>query len=174
MAHLFDNALDPDDRQQFAPPVRRPWIWAASVAGLAIFGIASAFAWRAYGGGPLTLPSFAFATGQPAAPAVVADKPVGLKDLQALQQQIAGPLQSNAQLLTAQQAEIKRLSDQLSALAAKVEALERPPASAQASLPASAPPSPAPVAPRKKPAAPKSPPGISVGGAPLPPARSAR
>jgi uncharacterized coiled-coil protein SlyX len=174
LAHLFDNALDPDDRQQYAPSARRPWLWAAGVAGLAIFGIASAFAWRAYGGVPLTLPSFASLTGQPAAPAVVADKPVGLKDLQALQQQIAAPLQSNAQLLAAQQAEIKRLSDQVSALAAKMEALEHPAASAQASLPASAPPSPAPVAPRKKPAAPKTPASISVGGAPLPPAQSAR
>jgi uncharacterized coiled-coil protein SlyX len=166
VAHLFDNALDPDDRQQFAPPARRPWLWAAGVAGLAIFGIASAFAWRTFDDGPLTLPSFLSGTGQTAAPPAAADKPVTLKDLQALQQQITGPLQSNAQLLAAQQAEIKRLSDQMSALAAKVEALEHPPASAQASLPASAPPSPA--APRKKPAAPKLPPGISTGGAPLP------
>jgi hypothetical protein len=175
VAHLFDNALGPDDRQQLAPPARRPWLWAAGVAGLAIFGIALAFAWRAYDGGPLTLPSLLSGTGQTAAPPAVAaaDKPVTLKDLQALQQQVAGPLQSNAQLLAAQQVEIKRLSDQVSALAAKVEALEHPPASAQASLPAAAP-SPAPAAPRKKPAAPKQPPGISVGGAPLPPAPSAR
>lgn len=171
MAHLYEIE-GPDDRQQFAPSARRPWLWAAGVAGLALFGIASAFAWRAYGGVPLALPSFAWVTGQPAAPAVVADKPVGLKDLQALQQQIAGSLQSNAQLLAAQQAELKRLSDQMSALTAKVEALEHPAASAQASLPASAPPAPAP-APRKKPAAPK-PPGISVGGAPLPPGQQAR
>lgn len=176
MAHLFVNELDPDDRQQFAPPARPAWLWAAGVAALAIVGIASAFAWRAYGGIPLTLPSFASGTGQPAAPAVVAEKPVGLKDLQALQQQIAGPLQSSAQLLAAQQAELKRLSDQVSALAAKVDALEHPPASTQASFPASAPPapSPAPTAPRKKSAAPKQPPGISVGGAPLPPAQPAR
>jgi uncharacterized coiled-coil protein SlyX len=172
VAHLFETAVEePDDR--LAPPARRRWLWAAGVAALAVLGIASAFAWRAYGGVPLTLPSFALGTGKPAAPAVVADKPVGLKDLQALQQQIAGPLQSNAQLLAAQQAEIKRLSDQVSALAAKVDALEHAPASAQASLPASAPPSPVP-APRKKSAAPKTPAGISVGGAPLPPAQSAR
>jgi hypothetical protein len=176
LAHLFDNALDPDDRQQHAPSARRPWLWAAGVAGLAIIGIASALAWRAYDGSPLTLPSFLSGTEQTAAPPAVAaaDKPVTLKDVQAVQQQIAGPLQSNAQLLAAQQAEIKRLSDQVSALAAKVEALERPPASAQASLPASAPPSPAPVGPRKKPAAAKPPSGISVGGAPLPPGQQAR
>ena len=172
MAHLFETAVE-EPGERLVPPPRRRWLWPAIVAGLAIVGIASAFAWHAFGGGPWTLPSFALETGQPAAPAVVAaDKPVGLKDLQALQQQIAGPLQSNAQLLAAQQAEIKRLSDQVSALAAKVEALERPPASAQASLPASA--VPAPAAPRKKPAAPKTPAGISVGGAPLPPGQQAR
>jgi uncharacterized coiled-coil protein SlyX len=170
VAHLFPDEVVHETEHK---PERRRWIPIAAVAGLAILGIASAFAWRAYGGVLLTLPSFAFATGQPAAPAVVADKPVGLKDLQALQQQIAAPLQSNAQLLAAQQAEIKRLSDQVSALAAKVDALEHPPASAQASLPASAPPSPTP-APRKKPAAPKTPAGISVGGAPLPPPQPPR
>jgi uncharacterized coiled-coil protein SlyX len=180
VAHLFETTVEgPGDR--LVPPARRRWLWAAGVAGLAIVGIASAFAWRVYDGGPLTLPSFLSGTGQSEAPpaVVAADKPVTLKDLQALQQQIAGPLQSNAQLLAAQQAEIKRLSDQVSALAAKVEALEHPPASAQALLPAPAPPSPAPAAApaaaaRKKSAAPKSPPGISVGGAPLPPAPSAR
>ncbi|MEA3023309.1 MAG: hypothetical protein QOK01_2161 [Alphaproteobacteria bacterium] len=175
MAHLFETTVE-DPGERLAPPARRPWLWAAGVAGLAIFGIALAFAWRAYDGGPLTLPSLLSGTGQTAAPPAVAaaDKPVTLKDLQALQQQVAGPLQSNAQLLAAQQAELKRLSDQVSSLAAKVEALEHPPASAQASLPAAAPPSPAPAAARKKPAAPKSPPGISVGGAPLPPAPPAR
>jgi hypothetical protein len=173
VAHLYDN--HPDDAgyeaEQVPAPQRKRWVMIAiAVPLLAATGVASAFAWHAYGGVPLTLPlpSFAWLTGPPATPAVVADKPVGLKDLQALQQQIAAPLQSNAQLLTAQQAELKRLADQVSALAAKVEALEHPPASAQASLPASAPPAPAPAAPRKRPAAPKAPPGISTGGAPLP------
>jgi uncharacterized coiled-coil protein SlyX len=168
VAHLFDN--HPDDAGYETEPVPAPqrmrWATIAIAAVLlAVIGASSAVLWRAYGGVPLTLPSFAWVTGQPATPAVVADKPVGLKDLQALQQQIAGPLQSNAQLLAAQQAELKRLADQLSALTAKVDALEHPSASAQASLPASAPP---PAAPRKKPAAPKLPPGISTGGAPLP------
>jgi uncharacterized coiled-coil protein SlyX len=172
VAHLYDN--HPDDAgyeaEQAPAPQRIRWVTIAVAAGLlAATGVASAFAWRAYGI-PLTLPSFAWVTGQPATPAVVADKPVTLKDLQALQQQIAGPLQSNAQLLAAQQAEFKRLSDQVSALTAKVDALEHPPASAQASLPASAPPPPA--AARKKSAAPKPPPGISTGGAPLPVAPS--
>ena len=173
VAHLFPDDVEYQAEQQ---PQRRRWIPLAVIAALALSGVASAFAWRAYGGAALTLPSFAFGTAQPAAPAAVADKPVGLKDLQALQQQIAGPLQSNAQLLAAQQAEIKRLSDQVAGLAAKVDALEHPPAATQASLPASAPPppSPAPAAARKKSAAPKRPAAISVGGAPLPPTEPAR
>jgi uncharacterized coiled-coil protein SlyX len=101
-----------------------------------------------------------------AAPGEVPDKSVGLKDFQAFQQQITGTLQSTAQLVAAQQAEIKRLSDQVAALGATIDTLQRPAASAQAAAPA---PPPAPAAPRKKPAAPKQPPAISVGGAPLPP-----
>lgn len=167
MAHLFPEDIEYRAERQ---PQRRRWIPLAVVAVLALSGVALAFAWRGYGGAALILPSFAFGTAQPAAPAVAADKPVGLKDLQALQQQIAAPLQTNAQLLAAQQAEIKRLSDQVAGLAAKVDALEHPPAPTQASAPALAPPPPAaaPAAPRKRPAAPKRPAGISVGGAPLP------
>jgi uncharacterized coiled-coil protein SlyX len=166
VAHLFDNAPDAiNDEAQEAPQPGR-WVLAGAFVGLAIFGIASAFVWRAYDGGPLTLPSFLSGTGQAAAPPAVAtaDKPVTLKDLQALQQQVAGPLQSNAQLLAAQQAEIKRLSDQVSALTAKVDTLQHPPASAPTAIPQPV----APVAPaaRKKSAAP--PPVISTGGAPLP------
>jgi cell division protein FtsB len=172
VAHLFPDEVEYEtEHQPEHEPKRRRWVPIAAVAGLALFGVVSAFAWHTYGGGPLTLPSFAFATGQPAAPAVVADKPVGLKDLQALQQQVAGSVQSTAQLLATQQAEIKRLADQVAVLAAKVDLLERPAASAQASLPAAQPVAPAA---RKKPAAPKPLPGISTGGAPLPPAQPGR
>jgi len=91
-----------------------------------------------------------------------ADKAVGLKDFQAFQQQVVGQMQSTAQLLAAQQAETKRLVDQVSALAAKIEADRAAPASAQIALPAT-------PSVRKKPAAPKPAAGISTGGAPLPP-----
>jgi cytoskeletal protein RodZ len=167
VAHLFDN--HPDDVDYQAPqeePPRRRWVKTAVAAALlAVIGMSSAVLWYAYGGSVPALPSFASATGQPAAPAVVADKPVGLKDLQALQQQIAASAQSTTQLLATQQAEIKRLADQVAVLAAKVDLLERPTASAQASLPAAQPVAPAA---RKKPAAPKPAAAISVGGAPLP------
>lgn len=165
MAHLFDNAHDePDERQRHAP--QRPrWVWAAGVAGLAMLGIVSAVLWRAWDGGLPSLPSFASVAAPGAAPAEAPDKPVGSKEFRAFQQQIAGSLQSTAQLVAAQQAEIKRLSDQVSALTAKIDTLAHPAASAQAAVP---PPPPAPAV-RKKPAAAKPAPGISVGGAPLPP-----
>ncbi|MDO8400633.1 MAG: hypothetical protein Q7T45_22725 [Bradyrhizobium sp.] len=93
--------------------------------------------------------------------------------MQALQQQVAGSVQSTERLLAAQQAEIKRLSDQVVVLSGKLDLLQRPLSSAQAALPAAAP---APAAPKpvaaakpKKPAAVQSTGSISTGGAPLPP-----
>jgi hypothetical protein len=176
VAHLFDN--HPDDAVfETTPPPRRPRVilFGVAVIALAVIGAGSAVVWHSFGGSlPAlpSLPSFASqsATEPAAAPAVAAaDKPVGLKDLQDLQQQITGSIQSNAQLLASQQAELKRLADQVAVLTAKMDLLERPAASAQASVPAATTPTPAPAAARKRPAAPKQPAGISVGGAPLPP-----
>jgi uncharacterized coiled-coil protein SlyX len=170
VAHLFDNAPDEIEDPQHPAPARRRWVPVAVVAGLAMLGAASALLWNAWGNGLPALPSFMSSGAAPgAAPTDVADKPVGLKDFQAFQQQIAGTLQSNAQLVAAQQAEIKRLSDQVAALSAKIDTLQRPAASAQGGAPDLPP-----LAARKKPAAAKLPPGISTGGAPLPPAQSAR
>jgi uncharacterized coiled-coil protein SlyX len=167
VAHLFDNAPDEiEDMHQPAPAPRR-WVPIAVVAGLALLGAASAGAWFAWGNGLPALPSFTSSVAAPG-PAEVPDKIVRLKDFQAFQQQIAATMQSTAQLVAAQQAEIKRLSDQVAALTAKIDAQQRPAASAQATAPAPAPPPP-PSAARKRPAAPKEPPAISVGGAPLPP-----
>jgi uncharacterized coiled-coil protein SlyX len=169
VAHLYDNSADDVVYQTRREPERRRWVPIAVVVGLAMFGAASALLWRAWGNGlPAlpALPSFMSVTAPGAAPAAVPDKTVGLKDFQAFQQQTAGTMQSTAQLVAAQQAEIKRLSDQVSALSAKIDALQRPAASAQADAPV--PPPPPPLAARKKPAAAKRPPGISTGGAPLP------
>jgi uncharacterized coiled-coil protein SlyX len=167
VAHLFDNAPDETHELHQPPPPRRRWVPIAVVAGLAVFAVASASLWYVWGYGLPALPSFASLTAPAAPPAEVADKTVGLAELQALQQQIAATTQSTAQLVAAQQAEIKRLSDQVSALAAKIETLQNPAPSAQADAPV---PPPATPAARKRPAAAaKQPPGISVGGAPLPP-----
>jgi uncharacterized coiled-coil protein SlyX len=163
VAHLFDNAPDEIEELHQPVPKRRRWVPIAFVAGLALLGAASALLWNAWGNGLPALPSFTSSAAAPGtAPAEVADKTVGLKDFQAFQQQIAATLQSTGQLVAAQQAEIKRLSDQVAALAAKIDAQQRP-AEAAAPVP------PPPTAARKRPAIPKQPPGISVGGAPLPP-----
>jgi uncharacterized coiled-coil protein SlyX len=169
VAHLFDNARDQTEDLHQPAPGRRRWVPIAVAAGLALFGSASALLWHAWDGGFPALPSFTSATAPGAASTEAPDKTVGLKDFQAFQQQIAATVQSTAQLVAAQQAEIKRLSDQVAALAAKIDTLQRPAASAQAAAPVPPPPAPAPAAARKRPAAPKQPPGISVGGAPLPP-----
>jgi uncharacterized coiled-coil protein SlyX len=171
VAHLFDNTPEEAGDLQQPAPGRRRWVPIAVVAaGLALFGSASALLWSAWGGGLPALPSFASLTSftSSAAPAEAPDKTVGLKDFQAFQQQIAATVQSTAQLVAAQQAEIKRLSDQVAALTAKIDTLQPPAATAQAAPPVPPPaPPPAPAA-RKRPAAAKLPPGISTGGAPLP------
>ena len=140
---------------------------------LACFGSGSALVVRASGMGLPTLPSFASGASVASSPAPVAVKPIALSDLQALQQQVAGSVQSTERLLAAQQAqqaEIKKLSDQIAALSGKLELLQRPIASAQAALPAPAPaPKPVAAAKPKKPAPVQSSGAISTGGAPLPP-----
>ena len=165
VAHLFDNAPDQTEELHQPAPVRRRWVPIAVIAGLAMFGAASALLWNAWGNGLPALPSFTSGASPAAAPAEVPDKTVGLKDFQAFQQQIAATTQSTAQLVAAQQAEIKRLSDQVAALAAKIDALQPAAASAQTAAPVPPPP---PPAARKRPAAAKLPEGISTGGAPLP------
>jgi uncharacterized coiled-coil protein SlyX len=155
-----DAADTPDEKPKGRALVR---IFVAVM--LAGAGSGSALLWRAYGMGLPAFPSF---TSVATTAAPVADTPVGLIDLQAFQQQMAGSMQSTERLLTAQQAEIKRLSDQVSVLSAKLDLLQRPIASAQAALPAPAP-KPAAPAPRKKPAAVQPAGAISTGGAPLSP-----
>lgn len=129
---------------------------------------------QAYDIGLPTLTSFTSDTSVASSPASIAVQPVALSDLQALQQQVAGAAQSTERLLAAQQAEIKRLSDQVVVLSGRLDQLQSSPASAQTAVPAQAPaPAPKPVAAakRKRPAAVQSSGAISTGGAPLPAAR---
>jgi hypothetical protein len=135
---------------------------------LVCFGSGSALIARASGMG---LPTFTSVASVASSPATVAVKPVALSDLQALQQQVAGSVQSTERLVAAQQTEIKRLSDQVVVLSGKLDLLQRPLSSAQGALPAAAPaPAPKPVAAAKpkKPALVQSTGAISTGGAPLP------
>ncbi len=87
-----------------------------------------------------------------------------LKELQAIQQQTADTLLATRQLLEAQQAEVRRLSEQVSGLTAKIDQLQPRPAPAPPAAPVVA----APRAAPKKPPVPKPAGAISVGGAPLP------
>ncbi len=140
------------------PPRSRALFWIVFIVILAVIGIGSALLWRAYGNGFSALPSLIPAAESATPP----DKPVGLTDFQAFQQQIVGSMQSTQQVLAAQDAEIKRLSDQVSALSAKLDSLEHPLAEAVDPAPA---PKPVAPAPKKKP---KPVGAISTGGAPLP------
>jgi uncharacterized coiled-coil protein SlyX len=143
-----------DDRydEPEAKPKRTNWVSTAVVALLLVcVGVGLAFFWRAYGGSVSALPSIAAVNGPAAAPpaAGAAVKGVGPADLQALQQQLAGQIQAVNQLLASQQAEIKRLSDQLAALTGKVDALQQPVAPApvaKQAAPVRKKPAPAPVA----------------------------
>jgi hypothetical protein len=108
-----------------------------------------------------------------------AEDKVTLQDLRSVQQKLTDAMQSSAQETAAQRDDLKRLSDQVAALAARVEAWQSAasPAPVQAAAPvqtaatalaAVSKPPPA-IAPLKKRAAAK-PTGhpVSVGGAPLP------
>ena len=132
---------------------------------------AAAFVWLSYGERLAELSGAA-----PERPVSVGDS-VATAEFTAFQAQTSASLQSATQLLASQQTELKRLSDQLAALTARIDGLQgtiaaaAPPAAAS-SAPAAAAPvaaAPRPTAPRKRPAAPAAPAGaISVGGAPLP------
>jgi len=138
-----EEAYDEDDEE----PRRGLLSWILIVALLAGTGSGSAFAWRAFGGDVSFSPT-------PGTTVAAAEKPSTQADLAAMRQQITGSVQTTHQLLAAQQAEIKRLSEQVSALSSKLELLQRPVTSAQAAIPVPAPNAVAPAV-KKKPEAPK-------------------
>jgi hypothetical protein len=117
-----------------------------------------------------------FATPQATAPtAASSEQPVSRADLDSYERQTTDSLRSATENLEAQKADLKKLSDQMTKLVAKVDALRN----AEATAPASQPiktlisgqavmlPQRVAIAQRKK-QAPKSTGPISVGGAPLP------
>lgn len=169
MTYRIDDEISDTSDQE---PGRGPLFHIVIGVMLVCFGSGSALVARAYGMGLPTLPSFSSGTSVASSPAPVAVKPVALSDLQALQQQLAGSVQATERLLAAQQAEIKRLSEQVVVLSGKLDLLQRPLSSAQAALPTQAPaaaPKPVAAAKPKKPAPVQTTGSTSTGGAPLPP-----
>lgn len=123
------------------------WGWLARtliVVLLAATGSGSAFIWHAMGG-----PSPVSQSTTPSA-TVMTEKRVSLGELEALRQQIVNLNQANQQLLATQQAEIKRLTDQVASLSDKLDLLQRPVTSAQAALQPPVVLRPAPAAAKKK------------------------
>jgi len=134
-----------------APRRGRRWISIIVILALAATGSASAFLWRAYGNNFPTFPSFGSTP-----PADAGDKVIVQKDLQGFQQQITAQTQAATQLLGSQQAEIKRLSEQMTDLATKLDTLQRSVTSLHVTPPIPIKPTPIPMPPvRKKPVVPK-------------------
>jgi uncharacterized coiled-coil protein SlyX len=170
------------------PPLhkRRSYGWLGwLLAVLIVIGV-GAYGWLNYDRLAELTRSAAAATG--VAPA--ADRTVNADEFEAFQQKTAASLQAMTDQITAQQAALKRLSDQLEGLTGQVAALASkldqtqavgaPSSAAPAAVVLSAthapttaatPARPAPTAPRKRPAPAGA---ISVGGAPLPAQPSAR
>jgi uncharacterized coiled-coil protein SlyX len=126
-------------------------------AGLAIFAGAAAY---------LLNFDHLFVTA-PAAPLPISmsvEETVSLEDFRSFQQDLAAKLEAARRATADQQADLRRLADQISTLAAKMDNLQSAPVAVPAPV------RPPIVAMSKKPAAPKKHAStISVGGAPLPP-----
>lgn len=160
MADELDYEIYQDKKRLQRRRSRAPRVLLIGAA-LAVIA-ASAYGWLNFG--RLVQPAESAPSPVAAAVARNTEETVALKGFQSFQQQTAQSLQSMDQGIAAQKADLTRLSDQLSALAARVDALQT--AAAPAPPPA-APARPAATAPRKRlpvarPAGP-----ISVGGAPL-------
>ena len=162
MADELDYEIYPDQKPSPRRRGRARRVFSIVVALAAIAG-ASAYGWLNYG----RLVQAASSAPSPVAAAVAgnAEETVTLKDFQSFQQQTAQSLQSVDQGIAAQKADLSRLSDQLSALAARLDALQTAAAPAPAPV---APARPAVGAQRKKPPVARPAGPISVGGAPLP------
>jgi len=148
---------------------RRSRLFPIAVIVFAVCATACAYLWVNYGTQTRTA---VFATPQAIDPMTARGEPsVRRADFDAFERQTTDSLRSATENLEAQRADLKTLSDQVTDLAAKVDALRNAAATAPASPPIAqpvVPPRPARIAQRKKSQAPKSDGRVSVGGAPLP------
>ena len=219
MTEVPDRETQSDKQPEAAPhvPSSRGAIIAVSLAALAVIGAATATSLRSFGGfslpdfnqfslpstDRLSLPNFsryspptdkrAAAPPPPSLPPVLVPDPVvraGLRDIQTSQEQNADVLMSLMQGSAAQQADLKRITRQLSLLTAQVSSLQNqmPPPLTTSSIPPSTtsgirrpnprtrviqasrkvlPPVAPPTIPATLPPLPKPVGPVSVGGAPL-------
>jgi hypothetical protein len=140
----------------------------------AVAGSACAYLWVNYGDRVRTA-VFGIPQATGSTVAASAEQPVSRADFEAFERPILDTLHSITARMDAQQADLKRLADQVAGLSAKVETAPGTMTSMPAQTPVDAvaapiPPRPPTVAQRRKPAAPTVPSGpISTGGSPLPP-----
>jgi hypothetical protein len=165
--------LDQQVRKALQRP-RRSRIFPIALIIFAIAASACAYLWGNYGE-QLRTAAFTTSAVRGSEAATSAERPVSRADFDTFDRETAVSFRSTAENLEAQKAELKRLSDQVADLVARVDALRN----AVATVPASPPiqnsisaqpvgqPRQAAIAERNKPRAPKTGP-ISVGGAPLP------
>jgi hypothetical protein len=148
----YDEEFEGDEYEDEEPRPRFR-VYALACVLLVATGSGAAFAWHGYGGGELVTGALSAATkAAPAAQAVAAQDAL-LRTLADAQQRAAVIAQGNQDLLRAQAADIKRLSDAVAQLTTRVDGLSV--RNAQASVVAPAPKKPAvPKAVAAKPAAP--------------------
>jgi len=137
----FDEEFENEEDEARKP---RLWVSALVCIALAATGSGAAFAWHGYAGGELITGALTAAPKAVPASQAVAAQDALLKSLAQAQQNAAAIAQRNQDLLQAQAAEIKRLSDAVAQLSTHVDGLSV--RNAQAAVPPPAP---------KKPAAPK-------------------
>ena len=136
-------------------------------AAVVAFGVGAAIVWYVTGWNSVSAISFENPRDSSAP-----EKTASLKDFQGLQQQNAQSMRSMEQMLAAQGAEIKRLSDQLALLSGKIDLLQGPAASVNDAIDLAAPPAAVRARPKKSKSDAKKPfakpaGAFSTGGAPL-------
>ena len=140
----------------------------------AVGGSALAYVWVSFGDQVRTA-VFGIPPATGSTVAASAEQPVSRADFEAFERPILDTLHSMTARMDAQQADLKRLAEQVAGLSAKVETAPGTMTSIPAQTPvapvaAPVPPRPPAVAQRRKPAAPTVPSGpVSTGGSALPP-----
>ena len=118
----FDEEFEDEEFEDEEP--RRPfWVYALVCVVLAATGSGAAFAWHGYAGRELTTGALSAAAKAASASQAIAAQDALLRNLADAQQRAAAIAQGNQDLLRAQAAEIKRLSDAVAQLTTRVDGM---------------------------------------------------